>query len=148
MKRNSLLKIKQYIVILEILYSTAYSHSAGGPPSLSYQINYISLCLWISFSQQSLYCRIASAPICILICKAKQRPLILMLFPPELTFTRPPGPPRWRANNIYVLLDILFSSNRNSHKSLYGLCILASDPLNECCDLTKKVYLMCYTIML
>ena len=27
------------------------------------------------------------------------------------------------------ILDILFSSNRNIHKSSYGLCILASDTL-------------------
>ena len=28
-------------------------------------------------------------------------------------------------------LDILFSSNRNIHKSSYGLCFCASDPLIE-----------------
>ena len=28
-------------------------------------------------------------------------------------------------------LDILFPSNRNIHKSSYGLCIWASDPLND-----------------
>ena len=62
------------------------------------------------------------------------------------------------------ILDILFSSNRNIHKSSCGLCFCASDllidrfylnlsikglkPKNkghtnfyECCDLTKKVYL-------
>ena len=39
---------------------------------------------------------------------------------------------------VYVLplvkartLDILFLSNHNIHKSLYGLCFEASDPLNE-----------------
>ena len=30
-----------------------------------------------------------------------------------------------------VVLDILFSSNRNIHKSLCGLCFWASDPLIE-----------------
>ena len=62
------------------------------------------------------------------------------------------------------LLDILFSSNHNIHKSLPGLCFWALDPLIDkfyknlsikglkpknkgqtnfyaCCDLTKKVYL-------
>ena len=29
----------------------------------------------------------------------------------------------------YILLDILFSSNHNIHKSLHGLCFWASDPL-------------------
>ena len=28
-----------------------------------------------------------------------------------------------------AVLDILFSSNHNIHKSLYGLCFWASDPL-------------------
>ena len=32
---------------------------------------------------------------------------------------------------IYLWLDILFSSNPNIHKSSYGLCFWASDPLIE-----------------
>ena len=71
---------------------------------------------------------------------------------------------------MYVLVhtpDILFSSIHNIHKSLCGLCFWASDPsidrldftkifqlkgmkpknrghtnFYECCDLTKKVYLV------
>ena len=65
----------------------------------------------------------------------------------------------------YLTLDILFSSNHNIHKYSHGLCFWASDPLiekfyrnlsikeseaqkkgqtnfYECCDLTKKVYLI------
>ena len=30
---------------------------------------------------------------------------------------------------MYTLLDILFSSNHNIHKSSHGLCFWASDPL-------------------
>ena len=67
-------------------------------------------------------------------------------------------------NTVLWILDILFSSNHNIHKSSCGLCFWASDPLlidftkifqlkcqksknngqtnfYECCDLTKKVYL-------
>ena len=68
-------------------------------------------------------------------------------------------------NNFTIcVLDILFSSNHNIHKSSCGLCFWASDPLihrftkifqlkdlrpknkghtsfYECCNLTKKVYL-------
>ena len=63
-----------------------------------------------------------------------------------------------------TLLDILFPSNHNIHKSSYDLCFWAFDPLidrfywnlsikglksknightnfYECCDLTEKVYL-------
>ena len=32
---------------------------------------------------------------------------------------------------LYLPLDILFSSNHNIHKSLYGLCFWASDPFIE-----------------
>ena len=69
------------------------------------------------------------------------------------------------AQSVFMAsLDILFSSNHNIHKSSYGFCIRASDPLLidfakrfqlkglkpinkghtnffECCDLTKKIYL-------
>jgi len=75
------------------------------------------------------------------------------------------------AVNMPRILDILFSSNHNIHKSLCGLCFWASDPFNqyqsidftkifqlkglkpknkgslnfyECWDLTKKVYLASY----
>ena len=64
-----------------------------------------------------------------------------------------------------LTLDILFSSNHNIHKSSCGLRYWASNPLiiknrlkglkpknkghknfYECCDLTKKVYLVCIHI--
>ena len=65
--------------------------------------------------------------------------------------------------NAYML-DILFTSNHNVHKSLCGLCFWTSDPSFDgfyqnlsikgseaqkqrpnfygCCDLTKKIYLV------
>ena len=70
------------------------------------------------------------------------------------------------AQSVFMAsLDILFSSNHNIHKSSYGLCFWASDNLMidftkifqlkglklkdkghtnfyECCNLTKKVYLL------
>ena len=33
--------------------------------------------------------------------------------------------------NEEIILDVLFSSNHNIHKSWYGLCFWASDPLIE-----------------
>ena len=33
------------------------------------------------------------------------------------------------SHNMYVQLDILFSSNHNIHKSSLGLCFWASNPL-------------------
>ena len=73
---------------------------------------------------------------------------------------------------MWMTLDILSLSNHNIHKSSYGLCIWASDilidyffckiyqlkglkPKNkghtniyECCELTKKVYLMYIVVAL
>ena len=34
-----------------------------------------------------------------------------------------------RSNRLVLMLDLLFSSNHNIHKSSYGLCFWASDPL-------------------
>ena len=37
----------------------------------------------------------------------------------------------WSNNFLFPTLEILFTSNHNIHKSLYGLCFWASDPLIE-----------------
>ena len=41
-------------------------------------------------------------------------------------------------------LDILFSSNHNIHKSWYGLCLLASDPLIDRFYLRLRILLKCF----